>query len=104
MLPIIVTASPVTLVVAALAVWRLSHLLSRDMGPWDVFERLRLATYGTFVGKLLECPFCNSVWIAAPAAAVIVRSWAEWVVVWLGLSGFVVLAVKATEKQEPPVV
>ena len=61
----------------SLATWRLSSLLVRERGPWDVFVRLR-AKVGIShdeLGKpveipdnvlagILSCTWCASVWIA----------------------------------------
>ncbi len=67
--------SAIELAVLALAVWRLCYMLSIDDGPADVFRRLRIAVgckkpvnmdwqADTFLGKLLLCPLCLSVWLA----------------------------------------
>ena len=56
------------LVVGMLAVWRVTHLLQAEDGPWDVVVRLRQAVGNGFWGKLLDCFHCLSVWIAAPAS------------------------------------
>lgn len=48
-------------ILAALACYRATVLIARDVGPWDVFKRLRKVARFT---KLLSCPFCVSVWVA----------------------------------------
>jgi hypothetical protein len=55
-----------SLLIAALAVWRISSLLSEEYGPYDIFERLRTKTAGTQLGKALKCFYCISVWVALP--------------------------------------
>lgn len=63
-------------VLLALATWRLTHLLSIADGPGDVFKRLRIALgaresvnmgwqSSAFFGRLILCPLCTSVWVAA---------------------------------------
>lgn len=62
------------LIVGSLATWRFSLMLVVDYGPGDVFQALRvkagvyiLGDDGrpeTFFGKLLECVWCTSVWVA----------------------------------------
>jgi hypothetical protein len=52
----------------ALAVWRVTHLLAHEDGPWDVVTRLRRWAGGGFWGQLMDCFYCMSLWIAAPAA------------------------------------
>jgi hypothetical protein len=64
--------SEIDLVVAVLATWRLSALLVLEDGPFDVFLNFRMfvGVYAlgddmrpkTFLGKLLECVWCTSVW------------------------------------------
>lgn len=46
-------------IVLSLAVYRLTVLVSRDAGPFNVFVRLRDKS------KLAKCPYCSSVWISA---------------------------------------
>ena len=51
-----------------LAVWRITHLLQAEDGPWDVVVHLRRRAGTGFWGQLLDCFYCLSVWIAAPFA------------------------------------
>lgn len=53
--------TPFQFVLACLACYRLTVLIARDAGPWNVFGRLRKMTR---LSKLLSCPFCVSVWVA----------------------------------------
>ena len=83
----------------ALAVFRVTHMLWQENGPWDIFDWLRakagisyeaVATFQSdefgsikiqpprkfersvpdkFFAKLLDCPWCLSLWLAVPAAA-----------------------------------
>lgn len=65
---------PVHLLLLILATWRLSHLLSKEDGPYDIATRIRYwagvrydknsSEYPeTELGKLVMCMYCNSVWI-----------------------------------------
>jgi hypothetical protein len=73
--------------VAALATWRVTHLLASEDGPGDVVVRLR-AGLGTHpVSGLVDCFQCLSVWIAAPASLYVTRDPRDRVAVWLALSG-----------------
>jgi len=73
-------------VVAALAAWRVAHLLAYEDGPFAVVARLRAAA-GRF-GSLLDCFQCLSLWVAAPLALwVTTASLLAWACVTLGLSG-----------------
>jgi len=66
-----------TLIIAILATWRLSAMMSYETGPFDVFTYIResvgivhddtgqkIGVPETFIAKLLDCVWCNSVWIA----------------------------------------
>jgi uncharacterized protein DUF1360 len=72
---------------AALAVWRVTHLLSREDGPWDVVARLRNRAGESFLGKLLDCFLCLSLWVAAAVAFVLAPRPRDWILAWLALSG-----------------
>ncbi len=76
---------------AALAVWRVTHLLHAEDGPFDVFVRMRAVVKDGFWGKLLDCFYCLSIWIAAPAALLIGRDWPERLLLWLSLSAAAIL-------------
>jgi hypothetical protein len=56
------------LLLGILSVWRITHLLQAEDGPWDVVVRLRQRVGQGFWGKLLDCFYCLSVWIADPFA------------------------------------
>lgn len=77
--------------VAALAVWRLTHLLAREDGPWDLVARLRRRLGRSFWGRLMDCVKCLSVWVALPFAFFVGGSPLELLVVWLALSGAAIL-------------
>jgi hypothetical protein len=96
-----VHVSMVEVVLATLAVWRVTHLLWTEDGPWRVFARLRDATRDRFVGRILACFYCLSVWVAMPAALVVSNTWLEGVLVWLGVAGGALLLQRATERPVP---
>lgn len=81
---------------AVLAVWRVTHLLSKEDGPWGAISRIRRGLEGGFAGRLLSCFYCLSVWIAAPFTFFVPGTPVERVVVWLALSGAAVLLERAT--------
>jgi hypothetical protein len=74
------------LVLGILTVWRITHLLSAEDGPWDFVIRLRGWAGESFWGKLLDCFYCLSVWIAAPVGYLIGESWLERLFLWPSLS------------------
>jgi hypothetical protein len=75
------------LTVAVLATWRLTHLIAKEDGPWDAIASLRLWLGNSFFGGLMDCFYCLSLWIAAAVACMLMGSWREWPVLWLGVSG-----------------
>lgn len=76
---------------AVLAVWRITHLLTREDGPWALVARLRLALGQGFWGGLIDCFKCLSVWVAAPFAFFVGGDWIEMLVAWLALSAGAIL-------------
>jgi hypothetical protein len=88
----------IRLLVAALATWRITHLLSRDAGPAGAFTRLRSRASGTWLGQVLRCFYCLSFWVAIPLALFVDGGTVDLVVVWIGLSGAAILLERATER------
>jgi hypothetical protein len=70
-----------------LATWRVTHLLASEDGPVDLIVQLRAALGQSKVGTLLDCFYCLSLWIAAPAALFVTRDPLEWLFSWLAASG-----------------
>src|SRR5271157_6090964 len=92
------------LVLGSLAVWRVTHLLNAEDGPWDLLANLR-KWLGTGVwGNLLDCFYCLSLWIAAPFAYYLGAGWKERLLLWPALSGAACLVEGLTlhEGQAPP--
>jgi hypothetical protein len=77
----------INLILAALATWRVTHLLASEDGPADLIVKLRVALGNGFAGTLMDCFNCLSLWIAAPAALFVARTPLAWLLVWLALSG-----------------
>lgn len=68
----------IRLVVAGLAVYRLSELITIDYGPFHIFERMRdklgrMAAANHNKGlwyqmaELLHCKYCTGIWLASAA-------------------------------------
>lgn len=79
-----------------LAVWRITHLLQAEDGPWDMSVHLRRAAGNGFWGKLLDCFYCLSLWIAAPLAFLLGETWWERALLWPSLSAGASLLEQAT--------
>lgn len=89
----------VEVLVATLAVWRVTHLLAREDGPWGVVARLRRGAGDGFWGELMDCFLCLSVWLALPMAFLVGAGPVEWLMLWPGLSGGAVLLERATTRE-----
>lgn len=74
-------------VLSIFASWRLTHLLAHEDGPWDLVVRLRALLGNNVLGRLMDCFYCVSVWVAAPFGVLVGRTAQECVLVWLALSG-----------------
>ena len=61
-------------VLALLATWRVTHLISREDGPGDVLVKLRVRAGTGVLGQVMDCFNCLSLWIAAPFAFLVGRS------------------------------
>jgi hypothetical protein len=86
------------LTIAVLATWRVAHLVAHEDGPFDVILALRRRAGSGFLGRLMDCPYCLSLWIAAPLALVLGSSASAWVMAWLAISGGASLLERATLK------
>ena len=84
------------LLLGVLCVWRLTHLLQAEDGPWDLVVRLRRAAGDGFSGRLLDCFYCLSLWIAVPIAWAIGWSVTDSVLLCLAFSGGAILLERAT--------
>ncbi|HUI06050.1 MAG TPA: hypothetical protein VL486_03490 [Verrucomicrobiae bacterium] len=79
------------LILAGPCVWRFTHLLNLEDGPWDAVVWLRRAAGDTFWGKLLDCFYCLSLWVAIPFALLVGETWREWLLAWPALSTFAIV-------------
>jgi hypothetical protein len=92
------------LLLGVLGVYRITHLLSAEDGPWDLSARLRKAAGAGFFGRLLDCSCCLSLWVAAPFALAIGQGMQERALMWLAFSaGVVVLDQRTSRGPSSPV-
>jgi hypothetical protein len=87
--------------ILVLGVWRVTHLMVAEDGPGAVLARLRNAAANGFLGKLLDCFYCLSLWVAAPFALVLGSDWMEHALLWPALSGGAILLERLTTQPEP---
>ena len=86
---------------AALAVWRITHLLAEEDGPWDSIANLRQRLGASIFGRLMDCFYCLSLWVSLPFAVWLSDGWLVLFVHWQALSGATCLFQRMTEKPEP---
>jgi len=87
-----------SLILGSLATFRLSHLFTKERGPFAVFERLRNAMPGCrgSAKEWLSCIFCFSLSASALVCLILWLagmnlSWGEWVLTWLSFSAVTLL-------------
>ena len=83
-------------VIGMLSVWRVTHLLAVEDGPWHILARLRRRAGDGSFATLLDCFYCLSLWLAAPIAWMIGDGWKERTLLWLAFSGGAILLERAT--------
>jgi hypothetical protein len=76
-----------SVLLALLATWRMTHLLAKEDGPADIIVKFRAKLGNGLLGKLLDCFYCLSIWVAAPLAVFVTWEPIEWFVTLLALSG-----------------
>ena len=86
---------------AVLAVWRITHLLAAEDGPFNFLAWLRRQAGQGFWGSLMDCFYCLSIWIAVPFAWMIGRTWSERLLLWPALSAAAILLNRIPERQVP---
>jgi hypothetical protein len=91
------------LILGTLAVWRVTHLLTGEDGPWKLLARFRRLLGSGFWGELLDCFYCLSVWVAAPLAWLLGVDWKERLLLWPALSAGAILLERITAPRETPV-
>lgn len=84
--------------VLVIVVWRLTHLISAEDGPFDLIIKLRKLAGNSFFGKLMDCFYCLSIWIGLLAAWYAGRHWEEIILLCLYYSGASILLEKLTNK------
>lgn len=85
-------------VLSVLAVWRLTHLISQEDGPFDIVIKFRKLFGQGFFGNLLDCFYCLSLWISIPFAIILSKDLVWGIITWLAISGAACLLFKLTDK------
>jgi hypothetical protein len=89
-------------VIASLAVWRMTHLLNAEHGPWDLGVKLRQWAGPGQIGQALTCFYCLSFWVALPFVPWLTLQPAGALVVWFALSGAAILLQRVSDPSPPP--
>jgi Protein of unknown function (DUF1360) len=90
---------------AALATWRMTHLLTEEDGPADLVLRLRRTAGQSQLGQVMDCFYCASMWVALPVAAFVAHestgrvTWYRRAATWLALSGAACLLEQAARSR-----
>jgi hypothetical protein len=94
----VIGVDPWAFLLCALAVWRVTHLLSEEDGPFDLVLRIRKLFGQGFFGTLFDCFHCLGLWISIPFTLLLhPAGWGEGIVVWLALSGAASILFKITQ-------
>ena len=88
-------------ILGALTVWRVTHLLVDEDGPWKIIARVRGRLGASVLGELMDCFYCLSVWIALPLAWILAPVWSERLLLWPALSAAAILLERVTAKPAP---
>jgi hypothetical protein len=81
-----------------LSVWRITHLLNAEDGPWDGVVHLRRSAGSGFWGELFDCFYCLSLWIAAPIAIYLGQKLDEQILMWPALSAGAILLERIADR------
>jgi Protein of unknown function (DUF1360) len=82
---------PFRFFIFALAVWRVTHLIQAEDGPWDVIFKIRKWVGNGFAGSLMDCFYCLSIWVGMAFGVFAGRGIADIVCYSLALSGAAIL-------------
>jgi hypothetical protein len=90
------------LVLGSLATFRLSHLMTKESGPFAVFERIRHLMPGGrgSIKEWMSCIWCFSLTASALVCVILWAGgldliWAYWILHWLAFSSISLLVNKA---------
>jgi len=90
------------LLIGSLCVWRFTHLLASEQGPFALAARLRAIAGDGLLGQALDCFYCLSLWLAAPPALLLGAGWLQRLLLWPAFSGAACLLERATQPPEFP--
>jgi hypothetical protein len=86
-----------------LAAYRVSHLVTRESGPWRCFDRMREYLWNRgflTLYELVNCFFCFSLWVCLVPAVFLAPTVKDFFVLWLSIGGAVLIMDKLTNREE----
>jgi hypothetical protein len=89
----------VLLIIVSLVSWRITHLLAKEDGPFDIIFWLRKKAGSSFWGSLLDCFYCVSIWVSLPLAIWTGQTIKEIFFLWFAYSGAACLLEKITDRR-----
>ncbi|ATP56739.1 hypothetical protein CPT03_09755 [Pedobacter ginsengisoli] len=72
--------------ISVLSVWRVTHLIQAEDGPFDLIYKLRKLAGKSFFGSLMDCFLCLSMWVALPVGIYFGNNWMEKILLTLSFS------------------
>jgi len=84
-----------------LAVWRVTHLLTLEAGPWNLLDHLRRRLQSNLLQGLFDCFYCMSLWVAIGFALALGETWKTALFLWPALSGGAILLERVTSRAGP---
>ena len=93
--------SALWIAVAALAVWRITHLLHAEAGPGNWVVRLRRAAGSGLLGQAMDCFHCLSLWLALPFAWLVGQGLEQTLLLWPALSAAAIAFDAAMQRLQP---
>jgi hypothetical protein len=94
-----------TFAVAVFAVLRISHMVTVEEGPFEIFSFIRDRIdprQKTWIGRGINCPLCVSFWLSLVPAVlfppVIIPNLLNIVLLWFGIAGVVLFLLKVMYK------
>lgn len=86
------------LITIILFVWRLSHLISYENGPFNIILKIRESIGNGIIGKLMDCFYCLSIWISFIPAFAFGEGFFQKLLLCFAFSGGAIILEKLTNK------
>ncbi len=89
------------LILSVLAVYRLSYLIAKEDGPFDMFYAMREKIgQESWIGRGLHCVLCISFWLSLIPAVILFYEYdINFGLGWFGIAGAVLVLYKVFDEQ-----